>query len=109
MRTKTPKPKSKKPSRPTLGRDVTGSLKEVLAHVRGEKLLKAELFPDVASIRKATGLSRSAFAECFALETRTIQDWEQGRRQPDKAARAYLTVIAANPKAVERALHTLPV
>jgi len=33
-----------------------------------------------------------------------LQDWEQGRRRPDRAARAYLTVIAHRPDAVEEAL-----
>jgi putative transcriptional regulator len=33
-----------------------------------------------------------------------LQDWEQGRRRPDRAARAYLKVIAKKPKAVEEAL-----
>jgi len=35
---------------------------------------------------------------------RALQDWEQGRRKPDRAARAYLKVIAHQPKAVEKAL-----
>jgi len=33
-----------------------------------------------------------------------LRDWEQGRRQPDAPARAWLTVIAADPQAVERML-----
>lgn len=34
---------------------------------------------------------------------RSLQEWEQGRRMPDSATRAYLLVIASNPKAVEDA------
>lgn len=59
---------------------------------------------DVRAIRERTGLSRTKFAARFALDPRAVQDWEQGRRRPDRAARAYLTVIARNPKAVEDAL-----
>lgn len=59
---------------------------------------------DVASIRKASGLSRQKFADRFGLDVRALQDWEQGRRRPDRAARAYLTVIARDPEAVQRAL-----
>jgi len=103
MPTKTIKAKTK-PAGSKTRRDVAKALEEVLAHVQGRKLLQAESFPDIASIRKATGLSRAKFAKRFALEQRTLQDWEQGRRMPDSAARAYLTVIARNPKAVERAL-----
>jgi putative transcriptional regulator len=59
---------------------------------------------DVRSVRTATGLSRAEFARRFALDPRALQDWEQGRRRPDRAARAYLTVIARHPEAVIEAL-----
>ena len=59
---------------------------------------------DVRAVRAATGLSRTEFARRFALDPRALQDWEQGRRRPDRAARAYLTVIARHPRAVEEAL-----
>ncbi|HWE83894.1 MAG TPA: hypothetical protein VG267_03050 [Terracidiphilus sp.] len=59
---------------------------------------------DVRAVRAATGLSRAEFARRFALDPRALQDWEQGRRRPDRAARAYLTVIARHPEAVQEAL-----
>jgi len=59
---------------------------------------------DVRAVRVATGLSRTEFARRFALDPRALQDWEQGRRRPDRAARAYLTVIARRPEAVVEAL-----
>jgi putative transcriptional regulator len=59
---------------------------------------------EIRRIRLATGLSRAEFCRRFALDVRALQDWEQGRRRPDRAARAYLTVIARKPKAVEEAL-----
>jgi putative transcriptional regulator len=59
---------------------------------------------DVRAVRAETGLSRTEFARRFALDPRALQDWEQGRRRPDRAARAYLTVIARHPEAVIEAL-----
>jgi len=59
---------------------------------------------DVAAIRKQSGLSQSAFAARYGLPVATVRDWEQGRRAPEGAARAYLTVIAREPEAVARAL-----
>ena len=59
---------------------------------------------DVRAARAVTGLSRAEFARRFALDPRALQDWEQGRRRPDRAARAYLTVIARRPEAVVEAL-----
>ena len=44
------------------------------------------------------------FADRFGLDVRAVQDWEQGRRVPDRAACVLLTVIDRDPEAVERAL-----
>ncbi len=59
---------------------------------------------EIRAIRTRTRLSQTAFAKRFALNLRTLQDWEQGRTRPDGPARAYLLVIAHEPKAVTRAL-----
>ena len=65
---------------------------------------KPSIALEIRKIRVATGLSRAEFARRYALDPRALQEWEQGRRRPDRAARAYLTVIARKPKAVEEAL-----
>ena len=56
------------------------------------------------AIRRKLGMSQSAFARAFGLGLRTVQEWEQGRRAPDVAVRAYLTVIDRDPAAVTAAL-----
>ena len=58
-------------------------------------------------IRWKLGLSQSQFAEAFLIPLGTLRDWEQHRRDPDQAARAYLEVIAREPEAVRRALAAL--
>ena len=40
----------------------------------------------------------------YGISKRALQEWEQGGRQPDSAARAYLTVIEKEPAMVRRAL-----
>ena len=60
--------------------------------------------PQVKIIRCALRLSQEEFAACFRIPIGTLRDWEQGRVEPDQAARAYLKVIARNPKAVREAL-----
>ena len=62
--------------------------------------------PQVRVIRRALKLSQEAFSERFHIPLGTLRDWEQGRKDPDAAARAYLTVIGRNPFAVTEALHT---
>ena len=91
-----------------LGAELIEAMDEVRAHRRGELALESRaVVPksvDVAKIRRVTGLSQSKFARRFGFDVRTLQDWEQGHRQPDRAARLLLTVIDKEPKAVERAL-----
>lgn len=59
---------------------------------------------DVKAIRAAVGLSQGRFAQRYGIPVGTLRDWEQGRKQPDSTARAYLTVIARNPALIARAL-----
>jgi len=55
-------------------------------------------------IRQALGLTQQEFAARFRIPLGTLRDWEQGAAEPDAAAKAYLHVIACNPKAVTDAL-----
>ena len=95
--------------RTPLGREIETALGEVLAHVCGEIDLPCRIVGDptaerIRALRAGMKLSREKFAERFGLDVRTLQDWEQGRRVPDRAARVLLTVIDREPEAVMRAL-----
>jgi putative transcriptional regulator len=59
---------------------------------------------DIKQIREELGLSQSEFARRYGLNLRSLQEWEQGRRQPESAVRAYLIVIRQDPSAVAAAL-----
>jgi DNA-binding transcriptional regulator YiaG len=59
---------------------------------------------DVKKIRERIGLSQSDFAARYPFELDTIQNWEQGRNQPDSVSRTLLKVIEENPAVVERVL-----
>ena len=89
------------------GRDLIGAAKEILAHVKGERVLPSYTISkdlDVRAIRLRAKMSQAKFAQTFCLNPRTLQDWEQGRAQPDSAVRAYLTVIDRHRDAVVDAL-----
>ncbi len=97
------------PERSRVGHEIEAALGEVLAHVRGEVELPCRVIDDpsaerIRALRKRLKLSRERFAERFGLDARAVQDWEQGRRVPDRAARVLLTVIDREPEAVIRAL-----
>jgi putative transcriptional regulator len=66
--------------------------------------LKRMKRPNPKVVRHALGLSQEEFAERFRIPVGTLRDWEQGRVEPDQAARAYLMVIARIPNAVSKAL-----
>lgn len=63
--------------------------------------------PQVKIIRRALKLTQEEFAAQFHIPIGTLRDWEQDRNAPDKAAKAYLRVIAKDPDAVRRALGSL--
>ena len=85
-----------------IGQEIGTALEEVVAHVRGDAALPCRIVDDpaaerVAALRKRLKLSRQKFAERFGLDVRAVQEWEQGRRVPDRSARVLLTVIDHDP------------
>ena len=70
-----------------------------------EPARKVEVRPeDVKAIRSKLNKSQSEFALMIGVSVATLQNWEQGRRQPEGPARALLKVAAVNPSAVAAAL-----
>ncbi|MGO8738892.1 helix-turn-helix domain-containing protein [Rhodoblastus sp.] len=60
---------------------------------------------DVKAIRKRLGMTQEEFGFRFGFGKR-VRDWEQKRKRPDAATRAFLIVISKEPDAVKRALET---
>lgn len=61
--------------------------------------------PEPKAIRERLGLSQSRFAAIIGVSVRTLQNWEQGRREPEGPAKALLRVVDREPEAVLQALH----
>ncbi len=51
----------------------------------------------VLAARQKSGLSQTQFAALLGVSVRTLQEWEQGRRQPSRAAQTLLRVAMAHP------------
>ncbi len=66
---------------------------------RGEaaRVTKVKVSP-AAEARSRTGLSQQDFARLLGVSARTLQDWEQGRREPTGAAKTLLRVAVAHPE-----------
>jgi putative transcriptional regulator len=89
--------------------DIRQGLLEAIAYARGEADLSkyrvhVPKAVNVRAIRSRLGMSQTQFAAAFGFSINTLRHWEQGKRQPEGAARAYLMVIDREPKAVRRAL-----
>lgn len=85
------------------------SAKEIARDMKGEielpmRVVRVLPDVDVRAIREKQGLTREQFAERYGLQMRAIQEWEQGRRKPEPAVRAYMLVIKHQPAAVRKAL-----
>ncbi len=83
--------------------DLVESIKEAGAHLRGEmEVPPAQIHftgePDPREIRARMGLSQEAFAALLGISVRTLQNWEQGRREPTGPAMKLLQIAAAHPE-----------
>jgi len=59
----------------------------------------------IRAIRERTSLSQSEFALLIGVSVKTIQNWEQARRQPTGPAAALLRIIAYEPRLAVQAIH----
>ncbi|MCV4263734.1 helix-turn-helix domain-containing protein [Pseudomonas capsici] len=79
--------------------------KDLLVSVRQMKAGKAARSTQVklssaAEARAKVGVSQNAFAQLLGVSLRTLQDWEQGRRQPTGAAQTLLRIASQHPEAL---------
>jgi putative transcriptional regulator len=84
-------------------------LEEAVAYAKGEAderryRVHVPQRINVRAVRVKLGMTQEEFAASFGFSINTLRHWEQGKRQPEGAARAYLLVIDRNPKAVQKAL-----
>ena len=61
--------------------------------------------PDIKGVRDKLKVSQAEFAMMIGVSVRTLQNWEQGRREPEGPAKALLRIASKNPQAVLDALH----
>jgi len=76
--------------------DLLESIKQMK---RGEAARVTEvILSEAAQARSFIGLSQTEFAKLLGVSPRTLQDWEQGRREPTGAARTLLKVAVTHPE-----------
>jgi putative transcriptional regulator len=57
----------------------------------------------VKLLRRSLRLTRAEFSRTYGVPLKTLQGWEQGLREPDQTALAYLAVIAEMPEEIRAA------
>ncbi len=84
------------------------SVKQMGAIMRGEDVPHRRTVLskiNVKALRERTSLTQAEFSEMIGVSIRTLQNWEQGRREPEGPAKALLRVVEREPEAVLNALH----
>ena len=78
-----------------LGAELLESVTQMKAG-RANRIHKVDVSP-VVSARLKSGLSQIDFAKLLGVSVRTLQDWEQGRRQPSGAAKTLIAIAERRP------------
>lgn len=85
-----------------LGRQLLQSVREMKS---GQAARLIKVTPnEVLRARQQTGLSQAQFAEVLNISRRTLQEWEQRRRQPSGAAQTLIRIAHRHPEVVREAL-----
>lgn len=84
-----------------IGLEILDGINEIKAFKKGKVQLRTNSLSSPSEpqiIRNKLKLSQSAFAALLGVSTRTLQDWEQGRRNPQGPAVALLRIAEQHPE-----------
>lgn len=92
----------------TLFEDLKKSLQEAGAIAKGKAQASRRTVvstPDAKAIREQIGLSQGEFARLMHVSVKTLQNWEQHRRNPTGPAAALLKIMSTAPEVALKSLH----
>lgn len=84
-----------------IGAEILEGINEIQQFKKGNVALKTRELSEPSSpkvIRLKLNMSQSAFAGLMGVSVRTLQDWEQGRREPQGPAIALLRIAEQHPE-----------
>lgn len=88
-----------------IGAEILDGIKEIADYKKGNTRLKVTELSEPSPpqvIRAKLNMSQSAFAGMLGVSMRTLQDWEQGRREPQGPALALLRIAEQHPEVFTR-------
>lgn len=77
-------------------KEVLEGVKEIKAG--GGRRTQVQAPSEVVRVRLKSGLSQAQFAAALGVSKRTLEQWEQGRREPSGAAKQLLRVAELHPE-----------
>ncbi len=84
-----------------IGLEILEGIREIKAYKAGEIDLRTRELSEPSDpkvIRAKLHLSQAAFAGLMGVSLRTVQDWEQGRREPSGPAKSLLRIAEQHPE-----------
>lgn len=84
-----------------IGLEILEGIREIKAYKAGEGDLRTRELSEPSTpkeIRAKLNLSQAAFAGLMGVSVRTVQDWEQGRREPSGPAKSLLRIAEQHPQ-----------
>lgn len=92
---KTDKELEERDAQRDIGAELLESVREMMTDNRARE--HSVEMTDAATAREKVGLSQAEFAALPGVSKRTLQDWEQGRREPSGAAKSLIEVAMKRP------------
>lgn len=83
-----------------VGREILDGIRDIKAGRIGRRYTTAS-YP-IVRVREKSGLSQAKFAALLGVSVRTLQDWEQGRREPNAAAKTLIKVAELHPSVLRK-------
>ena len=100
MRKMTEKQLAKWEKSRNIGQEILQGIRDIKAGRVGRRY-SAGSYPIVRA-RERSGLSQAKFAALLGVSVRTLQDWEQGRREPNAAAKTLIKVAELHPEILRK-------
>lgn len=83
-----------------IGQEILQGIKDIKAG-RVRRRYTVTSYPIVCA-REKSGLSQAQFAALLGVSVRTLQEWEQGRREPSAAAKTLIKVAELDPEVLRK-------